>query len=131
MQRLHLLAEDMKKKRLSKCRELLKRFRSDCHKQIILSDEKLFIVDPVFNCQSDRIIAADISNANESGRIIGKSSHPKAYMVWAAVTFDGKSKLVFTDQGVKINSNTYLKDVLIKELHLWMYSHFGERPYTF
>ena len=82
---------------IAKCRELLKRFRSDRHKQIIFSDEKLFIVELVFNCQNDRIIAADISTANESGRIVGRSGHSKALMVWAAVTSDGKSNLVFID----------------------------------
>ena len=63
MQKVHVLTENMKKKRLSKCLELLKRFRSDRHKQIVFSDEKLFTVDPVLNRQNDRIIATDIFTA--------------------------------------------------------------------
>ena len=86
---------------------------------------------PVLNRQNDRIIAADISTANESARIVGRNGHPKALIVWVAVTSDGKSNLVFIDQGVKINSNAYLNDVLIKELHPWIHSHFGGRPYIF
>ena len=131
MQKAPVLTEDVKKKRLSKCRELLKRFRSDRHKQIMFSDEKLFIVEPVLNRQNNKIIAAHISAANECGHIVGRSGHPKALMVWAAVTSDGKSDLVFIDKGIKINSNVYLNGVLIKELHAWIHLPFGGRPYTF
>ena len=49
MQKAHALTVGEKKKRLSKCRELLKRFRSNSLKQIIFSDEKLFTTEPVFN----------------------------------------------------------------------------------
>ena len=97
MKKLQVLTEDMKKKRLSKCRELLKRFTSDRRKQIIFSNEKLFTVQPVLNSQNDRIIPTDISTSKESGRIVGRSGHPKALMVWAAVTSNGKSNLVFID----------------------------------
>ena len=131
MKKLQVLTEDMKKKRLSKCRELLKRFTSDRRKQIIFSNEKLFTVQPVLNSQNDRIIPTDISTSKESGRIVGRSGHSKALMVWAAVTSDGKSDLVFIDKGIKINSNVYLNGVLIKELHAWIHLPFGGRPYTF
>ena len=52
-------------------------------------------------------------------------------MVSTAVTSDDKSNLAFIDERVKINSNIYLNDVLIKELHPWIHSHFDEGPYTF
>ena len=52
-------------------------------------------------------------------------------MVSTAVTSDDKSNLAFIDERVKINSNIYLNDVLIKELHPWIHSHFDGLPYTF
>ena len=90
----------------------------------MFSDEKLFIVEPVLNRQNNKIIAAHISAANECGHIVGRSGHPKAFMVWGAVTSDSKSNLVFIYQGVKINSGVYLNDVPIKELHPWIHFHF-------
>ena len=52
-------------------------------------------------------------------------------MVWAAITADGRSPLVFLDRGVKINWAVYRRTVLKAVLKPWADKHFGRRPWTF
>ncbi|VDO65577.1 unnamed protein product [Haemonchus placei] len=47
-----------------------------------------------------------------------------------AITSDGKMSLIFLEKGVRIDSKTYLKGMLEKELHPWAESHFGNRTWT-
>lgn len=56
---------------------------------------------------------------------------PASVMVWAAVTAEGRSPLVFIDQGVKINQQLYRQKVLSRALMPWARNQFGSRPWTF
>ena len=61
---------------------------------VCFSDEKTFVVDPVFNPQNDRWIritknedkddhgdgSRDLNNSNSSGRFIARSKHPASTM---------------------------------------------------
>ncbi|XP_065652835.1 uncharacterized protein LOC136080150 [Hydra vulgaris] len=49
-----LLTEEMKRKRLNRCRKLLKRFGTGRHRKILFSDEKWFNVEQAHNNQNDR-----------------------------------------------------------------------------
>lgn len=78
-------------KRKSRCQALLRRFQNGTHRQIVFSDEKLFVIEEQFNKQNSRILAPDVSSANRLGRLVPRSSHPKSVMVWAGITSDGKN----------------------------------------
>ena len=52
-------------------------------------------------------------------------------MVWAAITADGRSPLVFIDLGVKINAGYYRENMLAGALKPWARKHFGHRPWAF
>uniref|UniRef100_A0A914X6C5 Transposase n=1 Tax=Plectus sambesii TaxID=2011161 RepID=A0A914X6C5_9BILA len=61
------------------------------------------------------------------------SSHarrPLSVMVWAGVTADDKTSLIFIDQGVKMNQEVYREEVLEKVLP-WARDHFTNRRWTF
>jgi hypothetical protein len=131
IQKAHILTDSMKKVRMERCKLLLKRFSSARHLGIVFTDESLFNVEAFLNHQNDRILSRNISDANMKGRIASRSGHPQSVMVFGGITSDGKTPLVFVDSGVKINSQNYLNDVLIKEVLPWSQSHFGTKPWTF
>uniref|UniRef100_A0A0N4W3R9 HTH_Tnp_Tc3_2 domain-containing protein n=1 Tax=Haemonchus placei TaxID=6290 RepID=A0A0N4W3R9_HAEPC len=110
--KVHLLTASMKKNRVQKCKMLLQRFASARHRDIVFSDEKLFTLESTFNRQNDRVLCSTAEEANESGRIHGRSGHAEKIMVWAAITYEAKSPLVFIDSDVKINTEVYLQSVL-------------------
>uniref|UniRef100_A0A7I4Y983 HTH_Tnp_Tc3_2 domain-containing protein n=1 Tax=Haemonchus contortus TaxID=6289 RepID=A0A7I4Y983_HAECO len=108
--KVHLLTASMKKNRVQKCKMLLQRFAS-ARRDIVFSDEKLFTLESTFNCQNDRMLCSTAKEANESGRIHGRSGHAEKIMFWAAITYEVKSPLVFIDNDVKINTEVYLESV--------------------
>ena len=118
-------------KRVARCKELLKRAARNRHRNFVFSDEKIFTVEAVVNRQNDRILAKHREAANSVGGIVSRASKPANVMVFACITSDGKSPLVFVDSGVKINQHNYLNDVLIKVVEPWLKSHFGTDPYVF
>jgi len=131
MQKAHLLTEKMKQDRLKKAEDLKRRFGRGAHRTILFSDEKLFTIEEVFNKQNVRVLAHDISAANIAGRLATRSAHPASVMVWAGITADGKTPLVFVDQGVKINKENYREEILEKVVEPWTQGHFGNRRWTF
>uniref|UniRef100_A0A7I4Y142 DDE_3 domain-containing protein n=1 Tax=Haemonchus contortus TaxID=6289 RepID=A0A7I4Y142_HAECO len=126
-----MLTERMKKTRLERCKKLLKRFSQARHTNILFTDECLFSTDQFLNTQNDRIIAGSPAEASQHGGIAQRSGHPKSLMVFGAITSDGKMPLIFLEKGVKVDSKTYLKSVLEKEVLPWAQSHFGNRTWTY
>ncbi|XP_065671827.1 uncharacterized protein LOC136089696 [Hydra vulgaris] len=111
-QKAHGLTDWMKVTRLARCKELLKRFKKLANASTILfADKCLFTVEQFVNHQNDRIIAGNVQEANQKGRIASKTAHPQAGMVFGAITGDGKMPLVFVDQGVKTRAQNYLNDI--------------------
>ncbi|XP_065650559.1 uncharacterized protein LOC136078700 [Hydra vulgaris] len=116
IRKAHLLTSNMKKVRMERCKLLLKLFSSTRYSEIVFTDECLFNVEAFLNHQNDRILSRSISDANMKGRIASCLGHPQSVMVFRGITLDGKTPLVFVDSEVKINSQNYLNDVLIKEV---------------
>lgn len=52
-------------------------------------------------------------------------------MVFGCITSDDKCPLIFVDDGVKINQQIYLEDVLKKHVQPCIKAHFETRPYVF
>lgn len=125
------LDENKMRIRKERCQTLLRRFQRGSHKSIVFSDEKLFTVEEKFNKQNVRIIAKNIKEANKHGRIVKRKAHPKSVMVWGAITADGKSPLVFVEEGVKVNAANYRESILEGVLQPWASEHFGRRRWCF
>ena len=62
---------------------------------------------------------------------IYKIQTPAMVMVWAAITADGRSSLVFIDRVVKINAEYYRENMPEGALKPWACKHFGHRTWTF
>lgn len=131
LQEVHLLTDVLKAARYQKCKALLRRFSRGGHKSVLFSDEKIFTVGQQFNKQNTRILAKDISAANINGRMMSRAAHPASVMVWAGVTANGKTPLVFVDQGVKINQQVYRDQILEAVVKPWVSQHFGQDKWTF
>jgi transposase len=131
IQPVHLLTEKMKTTRLQKSKELLTRFADGAHRNILFSDEKLFTIEERYNKQNVRILSPNLPSANSSGRLVGRSGHPSSVMVWAGITSNGKTPLVFVDQGVKINKENYRDQILAAVVEPWARTHFNHMQWTF
>ncbi|XP_065658990.1 uncharacterized protein LOC136083515 [Hydra vulgaris] len=130
-QKAHLLTDNLKKVRMERCKLLVKRFSSARQSGIVFTNECLFNVEAFLNHQNNRILPRSIGDANMKGRIASPSGHPQSVMIFGVITSDGKTPLVLVDYGVKIKSQYYLNDVLIKEVLLWSQSHFGTKLWAF
>ena len=51
-------------------------------------------------------------------------------MVWAAISENWRSTLIFVKKGTKLNANSYIEDILTP-VHVEMKKHFKDDPFTF
>uniref|UniRef100_A0A7I4YFV3 DDE-1 domain-containing protein n=1 Tax=Haemonchus contortus TaxID=6289 RepID=A0A7I4YFV3_HAECO len=65
------------------------------------------------------------------GLLSERSEHFKPLMVLGAITSDDKMSLIFLEKGVKVDSKTYLKGMLEKDVLPWAESHSGNRTRTY
>lgn len=122
------LTNQNKRVRLTRCRELVRRAAGSEWETILFTDEKLFTVEQVFNHQNDRIWSAE---APASTRMVQRRQKPKALMVWGGICASGKTPLIFIEEGVKINSSVYRRDILEAVVLPWSQRHFGDRKWIF
>uniref|UniRef100_A0A0K2U7H6 Uncharacterized protein n=1 Tax=Lepeophtheirus salmonis TaxID=72036 RepID=A0A0K2U7H6_LEPSM len=125
LKRQHHLASKVKAKRLERSNPILQKLRTGAAHNIVLSDEKNFIVEQDFNPQNDPILAKKDKLGDNGVNIVQK---PKSVMVRVALTETGKSPLVFVPAGVKINTNEYINIILEKGLVPWAEQHFQKEP---
>jgi hypothetical protein len=52
-------------------------------------------------------------------------------MVWAGITSDSKTPLVFIEEGVKVDQKIYCQKILGQSLLPWAKTHFRNRPWIF
>ena len=83
------------------------------------------------NKQYDRIYLPKKSAENLHLRLATRTQALPMVAMWAAVTADGRSPLVFINRGVKINAEYYRENVLKTVLERRADRHFGRRPWTF
>lgn len=130
-QKVQELTDAQKKVRLERAKELLRLHGSGQLPNLVFSDEKPFQIEQFVNKQNDRVYLPKRSAENLHLRLATRTQAPPTVMVWAAVTADGRSPLVFIDRGVKINAEYYRENVLKAVLKPWADKHFGRRPWTF
>lgn len=114
LQKVHGLSAAQKEKRLVRCKRLLRRSEKNRVNSIVFSDEKIFTVEEKLNKQNDRIYAASVEDIPEEMRTVPHFQSPSSFMVWAAVSAQGKFPLVFVKRGVKVNGNYYQREILQK-----------------
>ena len=76
---------------------------------LIFSDEKPFVIQQFVNKQNDRVYLPKRPAENLHLRLATRTQAPAIMMVWAVITADDRSPLVFIDRGVKINAEYYRK----------------------
>lgn len=113
-QKVHGLSAAQKRERLIRCKRLIRRFTNRRVKSIVFSDEKIFTVEEKLNKQNDRIYAASIEDIPEEIRTVQRFQSPGNFMVWAAISTQGKFPLVFVKPGVKVDKAYYQREILQK-----------------
>ena len=106
------LTEAQKKVRLVRAKELLRLAESGELPNLVFSDEKPFVIQQFVNKQNDRVYLPKRSGENFHLRLATRTQAPAMLMLWAAITADGRSPLVFIDRGVKINEEYYGENML-------------------
>lgn len=131
IQKVQDLTPAQKKVRLQRAKQLKRLAASGLLPSIVFSDEKIFTVQQYVNKQNDRVWLPGRSNDNLEQRVATRKQAPAAVMVWAGVTAEGRTPLVFIEQGVKVNQEVYREKVLNDALLPWARKQFGSRPWTF
>ena len=129
--KVQFLSDAAKKNRLVRCKNLKCRFANDEYQVVLFSDEKFFTIEQVMNKQNNRIWSSDPFCIPKSTRNITRKQGAPGVMVWAGVTADGKTPLVFINQGVKINAEVYMNQVLESVVKPWAQEHFSGRNWIF
>ena len=107
------LNADAKRKRLLRCRALLRRLSVAQCKRVFFTDEKAFYLSPLANTQNDRVWAAGKKREVAAERLLNqRSKFSRKLMVSAGVCYGGKSRLHFVAEGVKISAQTYTETLL-------------------
>jgi len=131
IQKVQDLTEAQKKVRLERTRALKALAERDEIPKIVFSDEKIFTIQQYVNKQNDRVWLEHKSNDNLDTRVAMRKQSPAYVMVWAAVTADGRTPLVFIEHGVKVNQEIYRQKILNDALLPWARKHFGTNRWTF
>lgn len=95
-----------------RCDRLLLRHDDESVKRIIFSDEKYFVIRPVYIAQNRRCYAASFSNLAPKHKYATQVGKSAGVMVWTGVSHHGKLPLVFVRKGVKINAEVYIAEIL-------------------
>ena len=131
IQKRQLLSEATKQKRMTRAQQLLKNL-TDKHastREVIWTDEKLFIIEAAFNPKSDTVLGKSLDAIAMSSQSHYRRQKPASVMVWAGVSATWKSPLIFVPEGVKINSMSYIEDILVPAAAAAK-EHFKSRPWT-
>ena len=81
---------------------------------MFFSDEKNFIIDPVFNPQNDRWIQFfDVDEMpDSSNKFVARSKHPASSMFLGAVASTGEvSPPIWFSTGFRLDSDSYIKEL--------------------
>ena len=126
-----LLTDLQKRKRKERAKILLNRLKGGTEKgEIVFSDEKLFSVEVKFNTQNDRILGKSPKDLPDHLRFVSRRQKPSSVMVWGAISKSWKSPLIFVKEGVKVNTDLYVNDILTPALAS-MKEKFKNKSFTF
>jgi hypothetical protein len=109
--------------RILRGRNLKARFAHGRHRQIVWTDESLFLIEPYHNPQNNRTRAEKGNPPPKDKRTVERDMKPAGVMVWGAIGYNFKSSLQFVDKGVRINTRDYLR--LMRRFERNAKAHFG------
>ena len=127
----HQLMALQKQKMMERAKVFLNQMKdgTDAGK-MFFSDEKILSVEAQFNSQNDRILAKSADNIPSSINSIYHCQKPPSAMVWAAISENWRSTLIFVKKGTKLHANSYIEDILTPA-HVEMKKYFKDDPFTF
>lgn len=131
LRKAHDLTDAQKEDRLDKAKELIRLIESGQLPNLVFSDEKSFKIERFMYKQNDQVYIPDKLAENLQLQLASKNQTPQMLMVWAAITADGRSPLVFIDHGIKLNAKYYQETILKGVLTPWANKHFGGKRWTF
>ena len=117
--------------RKQRCQRLLRECGAQFQRKVLFSDEKFFSVEQAHNVQNDRVLASGSSEANKKGRIVSRTQKPAGVMVWAGVSFLGKTELIFVENGIQTNANNYVTDILQAVVLPWTKQTYPNQNWIF
>ncbi|VDO23990.1 unnamed protein product [Heligmosomoides polygyrus] len=110
--------------RLEKSKLLLKDIQQGRLSNVIWTDEKIFTIEMAHNSQNQRELLPASRYRSSQRRVLIRTLFPKPVMVWAGITLDKKTPLVFVDRSVKINAEVYQEKILRDILLPWVAQNF-------
>ena len=113
---VHNLTPALRQKRFQISRKLLARLAVGAENNILFSDEKNFTVEESHNSQNDRILTPSSKSISDEEKFVDRVQKPKYLMVWAGVSANCRTNLIFVPQGVKIDSKLYKELILESEI---------------
>ena len=121
-----LVSKSGRSRRLERARKLLNKLKESGYagRIVFYSDEKNFVVDPVYNAQKDWYINFFESDKDEEdcgdGRYIARSKHPASALLLGAVASTGEvSPPIWFPTGFRLAADAFI-EVLNKTLVPWM-----------
>jgi len=109
---VHELSDNDRQRRAERAQQLLNQYPTERYvNRIWFSDEKMFSVSSPINHQNDRVYTTEQKKFNiPPENLFHERKHfSQKIMVSVAVSFYGKTNIVFIEQGAKINSISYIK----------------------
>ncbi|VVC32817.1 Hypothetical protein CINCED_3A023201 [Cinara cedri] len=101
--------------RATRAKKLLQQYAKNGHRQILFTDEKIFIVEEIFNRQNDRVYARNSREAAKKNQRIERGHHPALVMVWWGVSYEGITQLHFCEQGKRTGPFSRIQRLHIKQ----------------
>lgn len=115
--RVQRLTDASRDKRLSRCRQLLRRFPSEGSvRRVWFSDEKIFTVSPPVNTQNARVYGREPGvkkmDISSDRLLIESSTFSPQVMVSLAFSAMGRTRVLFVRAGAKVNKEYYTEEIL-------------------
>ena len=136
--RIERLMTDLQKaKRKTFANWLRKSFKKQQTLKFLLSDDKMFDLNGMYNAQNDRVWAVDRAEADRKDGVKQKRKFLQKVMVWLGACSQGVTPLVILDKG-PVSHERYIKHVLPAALKYgntvfgddWPFQQDGATPHT-
>jgi len=112
---VQVLTDATKLKRLARSKALLRRLTVQKTKHVFFTDEKIFYLNPPVNSQNDRVWSAGRKRDVDAQRLLmQRAKFSPHVMVSTGICFNGKGRLHFVPDKVKINADYYVNGLLPK-----------------
>lgn len=103
-----------REKRVTRCKQLIRRCTVKKTKRLFFTDEKIFYIDPPVNTSTSRVwsSASKKSDVSPQRLVRQRAKFSPHVMVSAGVCCVGKGRLHFVDEKAKINAKYYTEQLL-------------------